>query len=101
MIVRIWRTGIDPSRADEYERFADERSLPMFRAQQGFRGVLFTNAAAGGRAVISFWDDASAIDALDRSESYRKTATALGATGILSGEQSVELLEVHGGDPPP
>jgi len=24
MIVRIWRTGLDESRADEYERFARE-----------------------------------------------------------------------------
>ena len=97
MIVRIWRTGIDPARASEYERFAEERSLPMFRAQPGFRGVLFTTAADGGRAVISFWEDDRAVELLDRSETYRETASALGSSGILRGEQSVEVLIAHGG----
>jgi hypothetical protein len=54
MIVRIWRTGIDGSRAEDYERFARDRSLPMFRAQTGFRGALFTTADdAGGRSSRS------------------------------------------------
>ena len=97
MIVRIWRTGIDPARAAAYERFAEERSLPMFRAQPGFRGVLFTTAADGGRAVISFWEDERAVELLDRSETYRETASALGSSGILRGEQSVEVLIAHGG----
>ena len=100
MIVRIWRTGIDPARADEYERFAEERSLPMFRAQPGFRGVFFTTAADDRRAVISFWEDQGDVELLGRSESYRDTAAALGSTGILRGEQTVEVLEVHGGDLP-
>jgi heme-degrading monooxygenase HmoA len=100
VIVRIWRTCIDPARADEYERFAAERSLPMFRAQEGYRGVLFTTAGDDTRAVVSFWEDAAALEALDRSESYRETVDALVATGLLGGEQSVELLEVHGGEPP-
>jgi heme-degrading monooxygenase HmoA len=100
VIVRIWRTGIDPARADEYERFAQERSLPMFRAQQGFRGVLFTTTADGRRAVISFWEDQGAVDLLDRSETYGDTAAALGSTGVLRGEQTVEVLEVHGGELP-
>ena len=100
MIVRIWRTGIDPARADEYDRFAQERSLPMFRSQPGCRGVLFTTAADDRRAVISFWDDQDAVNRLDRSETYRETAGALGATGILRGEQTVELLNVSGGDLP-
>ena len=100
MIVRIWRTGIDPARADEYERFAEQRSLPMFRTQPGFCGVLFTTAADGGRAVISFWDDERAVELLDRSESYRDTASALGSSGILRGEQTVEVLTAHGGELP-
>jgi heme-degrading monooxygenase HmoA len=100
VIARIWRTGIDPSRAGEYDRFAEDRSLPMFRAQQGFRGVLFTTAAVDRRAVISFWEDRRAVELLDGSASYRDTAAALGSTGILRGEQTVEVLAVDGGDPP-
>ena len=41
MVARIWRTGVKPERFEKYERFARERSLPMFRAQRGFIGVLF------------------------------------------------------------
>ena len=100
MIVRIWRTGIDPARAADYDRFAEARSLPMFRAQPGFRGVLFTTAADGGRAVISFWEDDRAVELLDRSETYRETASALGSSGILRGDQMVEVLDVTGGDLP-
>lgn len=33
-IVRIWRTRVDPKRAAEYERFAQEQSLPMFQSQE-------------------------------------------------------------------
>jgi len=52
VIVRIWRTGLDEMRADEYERFAREHSLPMFRRRAGFRGVLFARAEHG-RVVIT------------------------------------------------
>jgi heme-degrading monooxygenase HmoA len=100
VIVRIWRTGVDPARAGEYDRFAEERSLPMFRAQPGFRGVLFTAAADDRRAVISFWEDEAAVDLLDVSESYRSAAAALGSTGILRGDQTVEVLNVTGGHLP-
>jgi hypothetical protein len=32
--VRIWRTRVDLERLDEYLRFIDEQSLPMFNGQQ-------------------------------------------------------------------
>ena len=32
---------MDIGRIGEYERFAGDRSLPMFRQQPGFLGVLF------------------------------------------------------------
>jgi len=44
----IWSTGIDELRADQYERFALERSLPMFRRRPGCLGALFTAANRGG-----------------------------------------------------
>jgi heme-degrading monooxygenase HmoA len=100
VIVRIWRTGIDPARAEDYERFANERSLPMFRAQAGFRGVLFASGGETERVVLSFWADAGSVAALDDSPSYAETAGALLETGILAGQQTVEVLDVHGGDPP-
>jgi heme-degrading monooxygenase HmoA len=100
VIVRIWRTRVDPARADEYERFAHERSLPMFRRQAGFRGVLFAAGDETERVVLSFWENADAVEALGRSPTYRETVDALLASGILTGEQTVEVLDVRGGVPP-
>ncbi len=95
MIARIWRTEIDELRADEYHRFAHEKSLPMFREQLGFVGVLFA-ANRTERAVISLWQDAGSAEGLDESESYKATVAAIEATGFLRGESTVATLELHG-----
>ncbi|WP_028921966.1 antibiotic biosynthesis monooxygenase family protein [Pseudonocardia acaciae] len=94
MIARIWRTGLDESRADEYERFAHQRSLPMFRRQPGFSGVLFTRSE-GTRVVITLWLDREAVNALDTSIDYQDTVAAISATGFLRAPQSVEILDLH------
>jgi heme-degrading monooxygenase HmoA len=96
MIVRIWRTGLDESRAEEYDRFAAERSMPMFRRQDGFCGVLFSRVA-DGRAVITLWRDAQAIEALDAGADYRDTVAAIGSAGFLRPPQSVEVMTVDAG----
>jgi hypothetical protein len=50
--------------------------------------------------VLSFWEDAGAAAALGESPRYRETADALLASGILTGEQTVEVLDVRGGELP-
>jgi heme-degrading monooxygenase HmoA len=94
MIIRTWLTRIDERGAAEYEEFAKQRSLPMFRSQPGFAGVLF-GAQPGNRVVITFWDDTRAVEALDTSESYQATIVAIEATGFLRGRSSVEVYEVQ------
>ena len=94
LVVRIWRTGLDESRATEYEDFALRISLPMFRRHAGFLGVLFAGAAAE-RTVITLWSDKGAAMALDASADYRATVRAIEATGFLRPPQRVELLPVH------
>ena len=94
LIARIWHTEIDPDRAAEYEAFARDISLPMFRAQPGFAGVLMLRD--GGRCqVITLWESHDAIDALNSSASYRQTVDRILAQGFLGSEQSVELLDAH------
>ena len=96
MIIRVWRTSIDSARMSEYERFAQEQSLPMFRSQPGFVGVLF----AGGqqeRAVLSMWRDLASVEALAHSATYQQTVEQLNATALLVGETSVEVFEARGG----
>jgi hypothetical protein len=46
MIMRIWRTQVDEARAAEYERFAAQQSLPMFRAHRGSKGTCSDAVAA-------------------------------------------------------
>jgi heme-degrading monooxygenase HmoA len=93
--VRIWRTNIDPTRADEYDAFARTKSLPMFRAQPGFMGVFFTSRATE-RAVITLWEDLDCVAALDSSASYEETVNEIEAAGFLRGEQSVVTFALDG-----
>jgi hypothetical protein len=68
MIIRIWRTQIDQTRAEEYRDFARSKSLPMFRAQPGFAGVLFA-AHAAELAVITLLHELTGVEALEHSHS--------------------------------
>jgi heme-degrading monooxygenase HmoA len=97
MVARIWRTGVKPERLEEYERFAQERSLPMFLEQRGFIGVLFMREKADRAAVLTLWEDEKAVEELEASPPYRQTVEAILGSGLLAKEQSVELFKVHGG----
>jgi hypothetical protein len=93
MIARIWRTGLDESRAEEYDAFAVDRSLPMFRRQPGCRAVFFVRTM-DGRAAVTFWQDLATAEALTSSKDYLDTVEAILAAGFLRPPQSVELLAV-------
>jgi heme-degrading monooxygenase HmoA len=95
MVLRIWRTGIDESRADEYRDFVRRKSVPMFSSQPGFLGVLFAEAARQ-RAVVTLWESPAAAAALEESKSYRHTVAAIEAAGFLDGESHVETFELEG-----
>jgi heme-degrading monooxygenase HmoA len=97
MLVRIWRTEVKPDRFEEYEQFARECSLPMFREQRGFIGVLFLREGADRAAVLTLWEEEQAVEELETSSSYRQTVEAILASGFLAKGQSVEVLKVHGG----
>jgi heme-degrading monooxygenase HmoA len=97
MLARIWRTKLDISRIGDYERFATQRSLPMFKDQPGFLGVLFARQEADC-VVITFWDQPDSIEALESSPVYLATVAEINQTGVLVGEASVEVLDIHAGD---
>ena len=97
MLVRIWRTGIDRGWLQEYASFEEERSLPMFREQRGFLGVLFLREGADRAAALTLWEDMAAVEALATSSSYLRTVEELVDTGLLIGGQSVDVFEVKGG----
>jgi len=95
-IARIWRTRIDQRCAAEYRRFAKEQSLPMFRAHEGFIGVVFCEAR-DERVVITLWATPEAVAALDASPVYRETVERIETSGFIVGPSSVEVFEVDGG----
>lgn len=94
LVLRIWQTGIDESRADEYRTFARRRSTPMFSSQPGFLGVVFA-AAPRQRSVLTLWESRAAAHALEQSESYRHTVAAIEAAGFLVGASHVEIFELE------
>ena len=96
MILRIWRAQIEPSTRPICEQFEQTYSLPMFRALPGCLGVFFLFTTQEWLAA-SLWDSQDSIEKLSVSSVYQETVNKLVATGLLVGEQSVELLEVTGG----
>jgi heme-degrading monooxygenase HmoA len=100
LLMRIWTTRYDPARRAELEAFAHTVSLPMFHRQQGLRGVLF--AATGDHfATVSFWESHEAIRTLEQeSAEYADAVRRITLTGLLVGEQRVEVFELVGGDSP-
>ncbi len=98
MILRIWRTRLDPEHLDEYRSFERERCLSMLRKQPGFLGVLYLRDAEDRTASLTMWEDSGAMAALESSPSYRRTTRELAESGLLVGEQSVEIFEVESGD---
>lgn len=97
MIARIWRTGVDPARLEDYARFERERSLPMFLEHRGLLDVLFLREARDRAAALTLWEDESVIEALEASPLYRRTVEDFSASGLLLSKQVVEVFEVEGG----
>jgi heme-degrading monooxygenase HmoA len=95
LIVRIWKTRVLPENAVAYEDFAREHSLPMFRQQVGFLGVLFAKSGQE-RAVITLWRDQDDVSRLEQSPTYRRTVDRITEAGILDGASDVELFVTHG-----
>lgn len=95
MIARLWRCKVRAGHEANYERFAAEVSLPMFRGQAGIVGVLLLRAPEE-RVALSLWQDERAVASLSSSPSYRETVQRLEDSGMLLDSPSVEEFEVHG-----
>lgn len=96
MVIRLWVTGLVPSRVDEYDEFANSRSLRMFSSLAGCLGVIFLRSAERGY-VFSFWRDMASVHAIKTSEDYKATVADISAAGFLREPQTVEILDSTGG----
>ncbi len=61
----------------------------MLREHHGFRGCAFLGDD-GSQTVVTLWDTVADIEALERSDSYRRTVEAILATGFV-----LEAGEAH------
>ena len=98
MIVRVWRAKIKRARLEEYRRFERERCMPMLHKQPGLLGVLFLREAEDYAVSLTIWEDAGAVEALESSPSFREVTHELAEGVLLAEGQSVEVIEVEGGD---
>ncbi|WP_341896105.1 antibiotic biosynthesis monooxygenase [Ferrovibrio terrae] len=96
MIVRVWISGYDATRLDDFIDFARDRLEPFFRDQDGCLGCMFNYDAEQWRTV-SYWRDMAAIDAVKTSPVYHEILEDLVASGMLAGSQSVRTMNVAGG----
>jgi heme-degrading monooxygenase HmoA len=85
---------VDEARAGEYEIFARTVSLPMFRSQQGYVGVIMARQEKTC-VVMSFWESNDDINRLDMSATYKDTVGQILSMGFLHGEQTTEIFDVH------
>ncbi len=96
MIVRVWTSGYDPDRLDEFIAFARDRLEPFFRHQKGCLGCMFNYDDRDWR-TISYWRGVEAIEAVKTDPNYRAMLDDLVASGLLRGDQSVKIMNVAGG----
>jgi heme-degrading monooxygenase HmoA len=91
---RIWSCTIKRGRAQDYETFAQEVSLPMFRSQPGFLACLMSRTE-NECDVLTLWDTQASIEALGSSRSYNATVEKIRAAGFILSEQGVTISPVH------
>ena len=99
MLSRLWRTGFDPGRLDELQRFASEVSAPMFQELPGCLGYIF---AVEGSSWITqtFWESRSDLNEAEASERYRSVVAEIGKTGFLRDPQTTEVFTITAYEPP-
>lgn len=61
-------------------------------------GVLFLRESVDRAAVLTLWENESAVEGLETTPFYQQTVEDILDEGFLTGEQTVEVFEVHGGE---
>jgi heme-degrading monooxygenase HmoA len=95
VIARVWQARIDRARGHEYDAFAHTRSLPAFRAHDGFRGCAFLGDGAV-RVVLTLWDSLEDVSALERSALYQRTVADIMAGGFILDATPAVTATIHG-----
>ena len=96
MILRVWTVGLALAKAAELEVFANEFSLPMFRAQPGCLAVLFTRTETEC-ATVTVWDSERSVEVMEASFIYQQVVSQIEESGILGEDHQTRVFSVYGG----
>jgi heme-degrading monooxygenase HmoA len=80
-------------------KLSRDRSLPMFRAEPGYRGVLMMRRGPEC-TVVTLWEHQASAEALACSARYRETVAAIMAAGFLAGDQTLSYEDAQLADFP-
>lgn len=94
MIARTWTATIEEDRADEYEAFARDISLPMFTSAKGCLGVVMTRHGPDCQ-VLTLWHDAADITALELSSIYQGTVERILEAGFIRAANERSVAPAH------
>jgi len=94
MVVRIWRARIDEARAEEYENFARNRSIPTFRSHAGFLGCALLRDGADC-TVVTLWDAPQDIERLESSDRYLEIVAEISATGFVCAAGQAQAAQLQ------
>lgn len=92
MLARTWTVAIDPTQAEEYEAFARDVSLPMFRSAPGCAAVVMEREG-GDCTVLTVWRSPEELRTFENAAGYLSTVDAILARGFLRGEQRIRITE--------
>ena len=93
-VARIWSATLLPERGSDYDRFARDVSLPMFKSHDGFLGVaMMRNRTAA--CVITYWTGMDAVRSLEASARYTATVEAIKAAGVIGTFGETVVMETH------
>jgi heme-degrading monooxygenase HmoA len=70
----------------------------MLRRQPGFLGGLFLRKVSDQAALLTFWEDRGAVEALKSSPSYQKMTQEINDRKLLLEEPLIDAWEVQGGE---
>jgi len=84
MVGRFWTFTIDPARASDFERLANDEALPLAQAGMGCVAVFALRGAVGGHyAWLTFWVSRRALAVALASPEWKaleKSFASLGAS---------------------
>lgn len=95
MMVCIWRARLNPAQSEVFRYLEVTECLPMLRRQPGFLGGLFLRRASERAALLTFWEDSGAVEALNSSPSYQRMIQEITKQELLLEEPLIDVWEVQ------